>query len=167
MRRVNPVRGYEARFFQGWDALIRSEPYNARTGRFGWTRTGEDGKPRFHEGLDLLCEPGDPIFAAHAGRVVRTGEQHQGRGYGWRIYLLYEGERTITRYAHMAAQFVQVNDLVRAGDQIGTAGRSGNVADGAKTHLHFEVLERVDVSPLDILSGTPVDPLSWLQERFS
>ncbi len=51
-------------------------------------------------------------------------------------------------YAHLDTMLVNKGDKVSAGDQIGTAGKTGNAigTDVKNRHLHFEVLSSSSTS---------------------
>jgi murein DD-endopeptidase MepM/ murein hydrolase activator NlpD len=118
---------------------VRKGGVTGKVGYFGNTRRNEDGSDKKHYGVDWLSPVGAPAYAAHDGRIQRAGEQSGGKGYGQRIYLISEANKVLTIYAHLSAQFVMLNDIVRPGDCIGLVGRSGNVGDRVPTHLHHEV----------------------------
>ena len=90
---------------------------------------------RFHEGMDLVAPKGTPVRAAHAGTVLISGDPM--RGYG--LLVVLQGKGLLTVYAHLDEAYVEAGQKVRAGEQIGEVGNSGN-ANGS--HLHFET--RVD-----------------------
>lgn len=88
---------------------------------------------RWHYGIDLDLETGDPVFAAFNG-VVRI-RQFDGRGYGNYVMLRhYNGFETL--YGHLSRLDVEVGQLVKAGEQIGLGGNTGR---STGSHLHFEV----------------------------
>jgi len=60
------------------------------------------------------------------------------------------GNGYVSLYAHLTTIFVKMCQPVGQGDQIGTAGNTGN-SFGA--HLHFELR----------LGGSPVNPLDYVQ----
>jgi murein DD-endopeptidase MepM/ murein hydrolase activator NlpD len=77
------------------------------------------------EGMAVLASAGGKVTV-----VANAGSASYGRwieidhGGGWK-----------TRYAHLSAQQVSVNQVVSTGTQIGKAGQTGNVSG---PHLHFE-----------------------------
>lgn len=134
-----------------------------RAGEFGWSRRDRNGQPKIHRGVDWACDPGQPIFAGHDGKVTRVGEQSGGAGFGQRIYLkgfhVEHSLPVLTIYAHLSTQFVSQNQEVRAGDCLGLAGRSGNITTEL-THMHHEVRLGGDgrpdaVNPIWFYHGTP------------
>lgn len=134
---------------------IRKGGSTGKIGFFGKTR---NRGTKQHNGVDLVCVPGVPVYAAHDGYCSRAGEQinsdgkPENRGYGLRVYL--KGEGYETRYAHLSVIFVKPNQTVRPGHCIGLAGWSGN-ADPEDVHLHFEVR----------VNDAPVDPIDWYVEQ--
>jgi murein DD-endopeptidase MepM/ murein hydrolase activator NlpD len=87
-----------------------------------------------HLGIDIADGEGGPVYAADSG-VVTMAQGGYNYGYG-NVIQLDHGNGYSTVYAHLSAIFVSVCQSVGAGQQIGTAGATGN-AQGA--HLHFEV----------------------------
>jgi len=84
-----------------------------------------------HGGIDIDSNK-SPIYAAAAGRVVRT---NWGRGYGNNI-ILDNGNGIQTLYAHLTKSYVGVGDTVAKGETIAISGSTGwSTGD----HLHFEV----------------------------
>lgn len=84
-----------------------------------------------HTGVDIKAIPNDTIRAAFSG-VVRMSKPYSG--YGNIIVIRhYNGIETV--YAHNSRNLVKVNDVVKAGDPIALAGRTGRATT---EHLHFE-----------------------------
>lgn len=84
-----------------------------------------------HTGIDIKAIPSDTIRAAFSG-VVRMSKYYSG--YGNIVVIRhYNGLETV--YAHQTKNLVTVNDVVKAGDPIGLAGRTGRATT---EHLHFE-----------------------------
>ena len=85
-----------------------------------------------HTGVDIKAAYGDNIYAAFDG-VVRMSKLYSS--YGNVIVIRhYNGLETV--YAHNSKNLVKPNDVVRAGDVIAKAGRTGRATT---EHLHFEV----------------------------
>jgi murein DD-endopeptidase MepM/ murein hydrolase activator NlpD len=103
------------------------------------------GRPAFHAGLDFEGEPGEPVRATAAGRVVAAG---WSGGYGNRVEIDHGGGLT-TRYGHLSTVSVREGEEVRIGS---TLGRVGSTGRSTGPHLHYET--RVD--------GEAVDPLRFL-----
>ena len=95
-----------------------------------------------HDGLDLACPEGTPVFAADEGEVLFAGEQ---RGYG-NLVLIGHGRGLVTVYAHNSENLVEQGEHVLRGEPIARVGRSGNATG---PHLHFEV--RIGTRPRDPL----------------
>jgi len=77
---------------------------------------------------------GDTVVAASAGKVTRV-ENEGNTSYG-RWVEIDHGNGYRTRYAHLSAQSVKVNQSVSQGQKIGAVGNTGG-SSGA--HLHYEV----------------------------
>lgn len=103
------------------------------------------GYSRMHNGLDVGCSMGDPIWSATEG-IVTIAESYGGYG---NAIVVQHANSTASLYAHLTGFNVNVDQYVFTGDQIGTCGTTG-LSTGP--HLHFEIR----------LSGTPVDPRPYL-----
>ncbi|WP_169732423.1 M23 family metallopeptidase [Haloglycomyces albus] len=101
-----------------------------------------------HNGVDFSAATGDPIYAVYPGEVVTAGWEG---GFG-RLVILDHGDGVQTYYAHNSELLVEPGQWVEAGDQISKAGNTGF---SLGSHLHLEVHD----------NGTPVEPLSFLQEK--
>ena len=125
---------------------------NEPTYEFAWPGEGRinQGMTAGHRGLDIAAGAGDAIQAVRAGRVIAAGGD-PCCVYGRHVIVEHD-EGWSSLYAHLSTVAVSPGDLVEQGQILGLAGESGK-ADGV--HLHFELL----------LSGAPVDPLSYLEPR--
>lgn len=92
--------------------------------------SGYGGK-RHHSGVDIKNAPNMEVYAAFDGLVVQSGNFS---GYGKCITIRHPNGLE-TRYSHNSKNYVNVGDKVKAGDVIGTTGRTGRATT---EHLHFE-----------------------------
>ncbi len=115
---------------------------------FGWRRDPFLRRWRYHSGLDLGGDKGDPIYASSSGVVSRA---EWSTGFG-RVIEIDHGYGISTLYAHNSLVLVELGARVAAGDLIARMGSTGR---STGPHLHFEV--HVD--------GVPVDPLGFLVRR--
>jgi murein DD-endopeptidase MepM/ murein hydrolase activator NlpD len=128
----SPAYDYER---MQWGYLIDLEeegcnyvhPFRGRvTSKYGWRRS------RWHKGIDIKLDIGDPVYAAFDG-VVRMQRYNPG-GYGNYVLIRhYNGLETI--YGHLSEAIVVRNQTVRAGQIIGFGGSTGR---STGPHLHFE-----------------------------
>lgn len=107
---------------------------------------------RIHGAIDIVTKKGTPIAAAAGGTVVVAANGGKFfTGYG-KIVIIDHGKDVHTVYAHCDSFSVKIGQQVKAGDFIGTVGRTGR----ATTNLcHFEVR----------VAGKKTDPLLYLPER--
>lgn len=102
------------------------------------------GIPRNHVGLDIVNDPGTPVFASGDGIVRSTGRT--GGGYGI-VVVIDHGYGYTTLYAHLSKSLVTVGQRVQRGDKIALSGRTGLVTG---PHLHYEVRHHgVTMNPVD------------------
>lgn len=87
-----------------------------------------------HLGIDIAAGEGAPVYAADSG-VVTMAAGGYNYGYG-NVVQIDHGNGYSTVYAHLSSYFVSTCQSVSAGQQIASAGNTGN-SQGA--HLHFEV----------------------------
>jgi murein DD-endopeptidase MepM/ murein hydrolase activator NlpD len=88
---------------------------------------------RFHKGVDIKLNTGDPVKAAFDGvvRIALSGR----RGFGKLVVIRhYNGFETY--YAHLSKILVKPGEKVKAGDLIGLGGSTGR---SRGPHLHFEI----------------------------
>ena len=97
----------------------------------------------YNDGINIAVRPGTPVRAAENGVVTYVGNEL--RGFGNLLLLRHEGG-WVTAYAHAERIGVKPGDIVRRGQVIARAGRSGRVSH---PQLHFEIRKgRQAVNPL-------------------
>lgn len=99
-----------------------------------------------HIGIDISCEIGTPVLAAHDGRL-----RYEWTEAGGTVAMLVDGD-CYTRYAHLSRYVKSENSFVKAGEEMAKSGNTGSSTTGA--HLHFEV---------HLPSGAAIDPLSVME----
>lgn len=92
------------------------------------------GKPRVHDGVDIVAQEGAPVVAPAPGRVVHAS-LHDG-DYGV-VLVIAHGNGLMTRYAHLESIEVKEGEWVKAGQLIAHVGSTG-ISTGP--HLHLQVL---------------------------
>lgn len=114
---------YDSAKAQYWSAPMAMNKINSN---FGYRRY------RWHHGIDLDLETGEPIYCVFDG-IVRV--KKYSRGYGNHIVVRhYNGLETV--YAHLSATDVEVGQQVKAGQLL---GKGGNTGRSTGPHLHFEI----------------------------
>jgi hypothetical protein len=115
--------------------------------------TSVDGKPtqKQHKGVDLRGKTGDSVRAIKGG-VVEISKDGAG-SYGKYVKIKHDdGHRSV--YAHLNKRLVSSGAQVRAGQEIGHVGSTGQ---SSGPHLHLEVWNGTNqdahVDPLAYLSG--------------
>lgn len=142
---VTSERFWEGRFQYPIDEPCYGSP-------FGLRRDYNLGKLfYYHNGLDFkICTASNKnIYAPAVGKVI-VAEELFTKGIA--IYIDH-GWGVISGYVHLEEILVNVGDFVQPGDLIGIIGNTGR---SAGPHLHFEIN----------VSGTPVNPQTWLDQTF-
>jgi murein DD-endopeptidase MepM/ murein hydrolase activator NlpD len=136
--------GNELKFFA---PTAPDKPWTS--GSFGCVR---DNGTRLHEGLDIRSlqhdrqnEPTDPVMATADGTVMYFNTRPALSNYGRYIVIRHviEGLEIYSLYAHLSAiqPGLAAGKTVRAGEVIGTMGRTSNAETILKerAHVHFEL----------------------------
>ncbi len=144
----------------GWDLsqpdppeamLMPTASGNLVSALFGSTRTGSDGRPRFHAGVDIAPRardrrgrPTDPVLAVAEGRVAYVNRSAGGSSYGVHVVLLHDDPAgaVYTMYAHLASvvRGLAAGDTVAAGEPLGVMGNTASTGiPMVRAHLHFEI----------------------------
>lgn len=119
------------------------------SGMYGSNRTASDGRPRYHEGLDIAPlkrdRRGNALDTAHAiadGRVAYLNRRPGASNYGNYIVLTHRdpgvGE-IYSLYAHLASvdAGLAVGQTISAGHLLGIIGHTPDLPV-ARSHLHLE-----------------------------
>lgn len=99
-----------------------------------------------HNGIDMACPMGTPIYATRAGSVTRAAYQAGGAGY---YVSINHGDGFGSIYMHMTNYVVSAGQQVSAGQLLGYVGSTG-VSTGP--HLHFGIS----------YAGTYVNPMAYI-----
>ncbi|ULQ61101.1 M23 family metallopeptidase [Brucepastera parasyntrophica] len=109
--------------------------------RYGWRDNPFSGKRTFHNGIDMACSRGTPIYAALDGTVTSTGFDVTYGNYV--IISHHSGYQTM--YAHMNTILTSKGKRVTTSTRIGTVGNTGQ---STGPHLHFTVYKnRATINP--------------------
>lgn len=116
---------------------------------FGYRVDAFTGRVAFHSGLDFAVEPGHPVVASAAGRVVVAGNKGP---YGLLVEIDH-GRGHKTRYGHLSKLAVDADRRVAQGAAIGWSGATGRASAPG---LHFEVWRSMIVhDPRKVLHPNP------------
>lgn len=115
------------------------------TSGYGWRTHPIFGTQRFHAGVDIDADCGDPIWSGEDGVVISA---YYSEGYG-NVVIVDHGRGLSTLYAHQSHLSVSSGQQVSRAQRIGTVGTTGW---STGCHLHFEVR----------VNGEPVDPVPYL-----
>jgi murein DD-endopeptidase MepM/ murein hydrolase activator NlpD len=126
----------------------------AEPSRFRWPVRGKvidafgkraDGT--HNDGINLQVPQGTEIHAAEGGQVVYAGNELKGYG---NLVLIRHDNGWVTAYAHAEQMLVKRDDIVKRGQVIAKAGRTGSVD---RPQVHFELRQ----------GSKPVDPLPHME----
>lgn len=106
-----------------------------------------------HEGIDLGCDRGTPVYATGDGTVKIAAASGFNGGFGHQV-LLDHGFGYKTRYAHLSDVLVKPGEKVKRGQLI---ARTGNTGRSTGPHLHYEVIHR----------GVPVNPINYFNRNMT
>jgi murein DD-endopeptidase MepM/ murein hydrolase activator NlpD len=142
----------------------------AGTPRVAPSGPGEDRDEgaRAHRGLDLDATTGEPVGSLADGVVWFAGFDLPGRvrpkpvapeeltqsprpelGPGGLFVCVRHVEGVFSCYMHLSSYIVHINDRIKAGDRLGTVGRSGTKSSGSHLHLEIHVKgEAIDPAPI-------------------
>jgi murein DD-endopeptidase MepM/ murein hydrolase activator NlpD len=146
-----------------------------------------DGGARTHRGLDVDAVVGEPVRAVADGVVQFAGMDRpgqtparwllpkgatrmaaRGRGFGpgGLFVRIVHTDGVRTGYFHLSSFRVVLGQTVRAGEVIGTVGRTGVMVSGS--HLHFEVDRHGELlDPAAALSAFVIPPEATLTHEFA
>lgn len=116
------------------------------TSHFGSRKDPFTGKVKYHGGLDVGGEIGDPIYAAADGVVADTGTSPSRGQY----IILSHASGLYSHYMHLNAISTKTGATVKQGELIGELGNTGR---STGPHLHFEIMkDGVLVDPADYIT---------------
>jgi murein DD-endopeptidase MepM/ murein hydrolase activator NlpD len=133
---------------------VAGEPASASS-RFRWPAHGRliasfgkrpDGT--HNDGINIAVPQGTEVHAAESGRVAYAGDELKGYG---NLVLIRHNNGWVSAYAHADQILVKRDDVVRRGQVIAKAGKTGTVD---QPQLHFELRQ----------GANPVDPLPHLEK---
>lgn len=119
--------------------------YLTVTCAYGWRIHPIWGDKRFHTGVDLAANKGDPIYAIASGTVTSASYSD---AYGYNVSISH-GNGYGSMYAHMTSYTVSAGQYVSQGEIIGYVGTTGW---STGPHLHFEIY----------VNGSTVNPMDYV-----
>ncbi|MFC5702548.1 M23 family metallopeptidase [Cohnella faecalis] len=115
------------------------------TSLFGIRRDPFTHRAKYHAGIDIAADTGEPVYAAADGTVVIAEKDSTHGNY----IMLDHGKGIKTRYLHLSLIGTKVGAKVKKGDLIGEVGSTGR---STGPHLHYEVN----------VNGSNIDPRPYL-----
>lgn len=104
------------------------------------------GYYRMHNGVDMACPAGTPIYATRGGKVTIAKNSSSAGNY----VQINHGDGYSSVYMHMTRYVVSVGEYVAQGQIIGYVGNTG-ISHG--NHLHFGIS----------YNGTYVNPMEFVE----
>lgn len=136
---------------------VVTQPFGARPEYYG-----QFGLPG-HEGVDIRSGMDEPVFSVCDGYVTAVDEMG-ATNYGKFVRVRTGKFEAI--YAHLSEILVTAGEFLRAGDQLGLSGDTGN-ADGA--HLHFTLKHDEAYKGGPMYIGYPsniIDPMPYVYKHI-
>lgn len=128
---------------KGTDTPQYSGPQGARKSksflRWPTDATGAWTTYANHYGIDIPVASGTPIYAAHAGTIIVSGNGITDSSYGIEVAIAnpnLDDKGFATHYGHLSKVAVTKGTVVKAGQLIAYSGNTGN---SSGPHLHFEL----------------------------
>lgn len=123
--------------------------WNKKGGTYGYTRSDDNGNPKFHDGIDIAGDIGSNIHNMYEGTVTGVHKsfspnQYMKNSYGnfVRIESTQNGEKFTLKYNHLnSVSNIKVGDVVSQGQALGTLGKTGNAGDPKQNiipHVHLQ-----------------------------
>ena len=137
-------------------ATDAAEPAGEALGKFRWPVRGRiiaaygkrpDGS--HNDGINLAVPQGTDIHAVEGGRVAYAGDELKTYG---NLILIRHANGWVSAYAHTDQMLVKRDDVVKRGQVIARAGRTGLVD---QPQVHFELRQ----------GSKPVDPMPHLEKH--
>ena len=101
---------------------------------------------RYHYGIDIDLDTGDPVYATFEGIVRLAGPSSSYGNY----VIISHPNGLETLYAHLSAIHVKTGQYLQAGDKLGLGGSTGW---STGPHLHFEIsVLGKHINPRDVIS---------------
>jgi murein DD-endopeptidase MepM/ murein hydrolase activator NlpD len=129
-------------------------PAEAGSGKFRWpvrgriiANFGKRNDGTHNDGINLAVPQGTEIHAVEGGKVAYAGNELKGYG---NLVLIRHDNGWVSAYAHADQVLVKRDDIVRRGQVIAKAGKTGTVD---QPQLHFELRQ----------GSKPVDPVPHLE----
>jgi murein DD-endopeptidase MepM/ murein hydrolase activator NlpD len=144
-------------------ARSKNSDLDALFTRFQWPAKGPisgvygsqrilNGVPKWpHFGVDIAGPKGTPVYAPVDGVVTLAEDLY----YSGNTLILDHGMKVFSTFLHMDTMTVNVGDMVKQGEQIGTIGSTGR---STGPHLDWRInLGKVRLDPQTVVSGSPND----------
>lgn len=134
------------------------KPPKMTSSKFRWpvkgrviSKFGTKPNGQRNDGINVAVPEGTSIKAAENGVVAYAGNELKGYG---NLVLIRHANNWVTAYAHAKEMFVRRGDIVKRGQIIAKAGKTGSVTS---PQLHFEVRKGAQaVNPLKYLARNTV-----------
>src|SRR5690606_11537567 len=108
-----------------------------------------NGKNKCHRGFDIKSDVGDDVYSMFNGKVISTvsgwpnscNNNAPSMGNSIKIQSEINGETKVFHYGHLTSVSVYIDDIITAGQKIGTSGKSGNACSAQYPHVHLRVAD--------------------------
>jgi len=119
------------------DTFVITQPWG--TNKKYYKKVSKGKLKNGHEGWDLVPGGNDNtvIWPDEAKGIVVRDVDTPRDGYGNYVTIWIREKNIALQFCHLKENFLSVNDTVKAGDEIGIMGNTGN-SEGA--HVHFNLI---------------------------
>ena len=116
-----------------------------------------NGKNKCHRGFDIKADVGDNVYSMFNGKVISTvsgwpnecNNNAPSMGNSIKIQSEINGETKVFHYGHLTSVNVYIDDIVTAGQKIGTSGKSGNACSVEYPHVHLRLADEDGIGWFD------------------
>lgn len=140
-----------------WIDPVEGGRITSNTGaRKAFTTQNGNKASSYHLGLDIGKAHNAPIKAAFGGTVVKAGWIN---GYG-KVVVVRGADGTYAQYAHLNDFSVKEGQTLKAGEQLGRMGSTGN-----STGAHLDLIVSRNGMALDVNGKPHAKTKSWLMDN--
>ena len=150
---------YDFQRYYQLKGIVRSF-WNANYGKYGMTRRSKYGTTKKHNGVDIVGNIGDNVYAVVSGIAEVSPTGTSGK---LGIYVRIKDRNGYrTDHAHLSQVAVTNGTWVNTGDLIGYIGKTGNVPAHITAHVHISCWQKINgkqsfIDPTQLVFGNIIN----------